>query len=124
MLEISTDHACDAVGQHTPIGLPSPQSLLLSSTIDGTGRCSHDLPAGTRHQIAIEPAAAAYSPFRDFVPCRFADAGRRWVWLRHPRHRHPQTFTEGDHAAGILPPVCGHNTMAVGVRGRRGLCYI
>jgi|RhiMethySRZTD1v2_1073278.scaffolds.fasta_scaffold1215904_1 hypothetical protein len=28
--------------------------------------------AGTRHQIAIEPAAAAYSPFRDFVHCRFA----------------------------------------------------
>jgi hypothetical protein len=31
--------------------------------------------AGTRHQIAIKPAAAAYSPFRDFVHCRFADAG-------------------------------------------------
>jgi hypothetical protein len=40
--------------------------------------------AGTRHQIAIKPAAAAYSPFRDFVHCRFADAGRRWVWLRSP----------------------------------------
>jgi hypothetical protein len=40
--------------------------------------------AGTRHQIAIEPAAAGYSPFRDFVHCRFADAGRRWVWLRSP----------------------------------------
>ena len=39
---------------------------------------------GTRHQIAIEPAAAGYSPFRDFVHCRFADAGRRWVWLRSP----------------------------------------
>ena len=39
---------------------------------------------GTRHQIAIEPAAAGYAPFRDFVHCRFADAGRRWVWLRFP----------------------------------------
>jgi hypothetical protein len=40
MLEISTDHACDAVSQHTPVGLRSPQSLLLSSTIGATGRCS------------------------------------------------------------------------------------
>src|SRR5262249_17916486 len=38
----------------------------------------------SQHQIAIEPAAAGYSPFRDFVHCRFADAGRRWVWLRSP----------------------------------------
>src|SRR5262245_35924460 len=30
----------------------------------------------SQHQIAIEPAAAGYSPFRDFVHCRFADAGR------------------------------------------------
>jgi hypothetical protein len=50
MLEIGTDHACDAVGQHTPVGLPSPQSLLLSSTIDATGRCSQDLPG--RHQAS------------------------------------------------------------------------
>jgi hypothetical protein len=50
MLEISTDHACDAVGQHTPVGLRSPQSLLLSSTIDATGRCSQDLPG--RHQAS------------------------------------------------------------------------
>jgi hypothetical protein len=38
----------------------------------------------SRHQIAIEPAAAGCSAFRDFVHCRFADAGRRWVWLRSP----------------------------------------
>ena len=50
MLEISTDHACDAVGQHTPVGLRSPQSLLLSSTIDATGRCSQDLQG--RHQAS------------------------------------------------------------------------
>jgi hypothetical protein len=25
------------------------------------------------------------TPIRDFVHCRFADAGRRWVWLRSPR---------------------------------------
>jgi hypothetical protein len=36
------------------------------------------------HQIAIEPAAAACSAFGDFVYCRFADAGRRRVWLRSP----------------------------------------
>jgi hypothetical protein len=36
------------------------------------------------HQIAIEPAAAGCSAFRDFVHCRFADAGRRRVWLRSP----------------------------------------
>jgi hypothetical protein len=56
--------------------------------------------AGTRHQIAIEPAAAAYSPFRDFVHCRFADAGRRWVWLRSPtagirKPSQQQTFRSG-----------------------------
>jgi hypothetical protein len=27
---------------------------------------------------------ATSPPFRDFVHCRFADAGRRWVWLRYP----------------------------------------
>jgi len=42
-------------------------------------------PAVSTHQIAIEPAAAGYSPFRDFVHCRFADAGRRCVWMRSPR---------------------------------------
>jgi hypothetical protein len=36
------------------------------------------------HQIPIEPAAAGCSAFRDFVHCRFADAGRRRVWLRSP----------------------------------------
>jgi hypothetical protein len=41
--------------------------------------------AVNRHQIPIEPAAAACSPIRDFVHCRFADAGRRWVWSRFPR---------------------------------------
>jgi hypothetical protein len=40
--------------------------------------------AVNRHQIPIEPAAAGCSPIRDFVHCRFADAGRRWVWLRFP----------------------------------------
>src|SRR5215831_8287704 len=38
----------------------------------------------SRLQIAIEPAAAGCSASRDFVHCRFADAGRRWVWLRSP----------------------------------------
>jgi hypothetical protein len=38
----------------------------------------------SRPQIPIEPAAAGCSAFRDFVHCRFADAGRRWVWLRFP----------------------------------------
>src|SRR5215468_12079609 len=45
MREISTDLACDSGGQHTPVGLRPPQSLLLSSTIDATRRCSQDLPA-------------------------------------------------------------------------------
>jgi hypothetical protein len=40
--------------------------------------------AVNRHQISIEPAAAGCSPIRDFVHCRFADAGRRLVWLRFP----------------------------------------
>jgi len=59
--------------------------------------------AGTRHQIAIEPAAAGYSPFRDFVHCRFADAGRRWVWLRSP-------------TAGIRKPSQFHHYRSVGFR--------
>jgi hypothetical protein len=41
-------------------------------------------PAVNRGQIAIEPAAAGCSAFRDFVHCRFADAGRRRVWLWFP----------------------------------------
>jgi hypothetical protein len=52
-------------------------------------------PAVNRGQIAIEPAAAGCSAFRDFVHCRFADAGRRRVWLwsptagiRKPSHEH------------------------------------
>ena len=40
--------------------------------------------AVNRHQISIEPAVAGCSPIRDFVHRRFADAGRRWVWLRFP----------------------------------------
>src|SRR5262249_9970749 len=72
----------------------------------------------SRHQIAIEPAAAGYSPFRDFVHCRFADAGRRWVWLRS-HGRHPQTFTTTDvsrcsklriHRLGLLDHLVGAGT--------------
>jgi hypothetical protein len=69
---------------------------------------------GTRHQIAIEPAAAGYSPFRDFVHCSFADAGRRWVWLRSPtagirKPSHNRPFGVSDEAdetiAGTVGPV-------------------
>jgi hypothetical protein len=35
-----------------------------------------------RGQIAIEPAAPSVPIFRDFVHCRFADAGRWCAWLR------------------------------------------
>jgi hypothetical protein len=35
-----------------------------------------------RGQIAIEPAAPSVPFFRDFVHCRFADAGRWCAWLR------------------------------------------
>ena len=85
MLEISTDHSCDAVGQHTPIGLPSSNRFCCHRPSMVLAAARTICRAGTRHQIAIEPAVAAYSPFRDFVHRRFADAGRRWVWLRHPR---------------------------------------
>ena len=80
---------------------------------------------GTRHQIAIEPAAAGYSPFRDFVHCSFADAGRRWVWLRSPtagirkpwtRYTsgplYPQKQAKSTGLLNCLPHCCGDWAMS------------
>src|SRR6516225_11848926 len=78
ILEIRTDHTCDSGAQPSPVDPRSPQSLMLPSTINANTRRSHTLSPA----IAIEPAAAGYSSFRDFVHCRFTDAGRRCVWLR------------------------------------------
>src|SRR5262249_24780442 len=96
ILKISTDYACDSVGQHTPVDLRSPQSLLLSSTIDGTGPCSQDLPA---HQ----PASNRHRARRSRVLClprlRALQVCRRRPTLRVaavPHGRHPQTFTTAD----------------------------
>jgi hypothetical protein len=77
---------------------------------------------GTRHQIAIEPAAAGYSPFRDFVHCRFADAGRRWVWLRSPtagiRKPSQQEPSRSPRRHGRITSHTGRNRCgAEGVRG-------
>jgi hypothetical protein len=96
MLEISTDHACDAVGQHTPVGLPSPQSLLLSSTIDATGRCSQDLPG--RHQASNRHRARC-GRVLSLPRLRALQVCRRRPTLGVapiPHGRHPQTFTKAD----------------------------
>jgi hypothetical protein len=96
MLEISTDHACDAVGQHTPVGLPSPQSLLLSSTIDAAGRCSQDLPG--RHQASNRHRARC-GRVLSLPRLRALQVCRRRPTLGVapiPHGRHPQTFTVGD----------------------------
>jgi hypothetical protein len=39
--------------------------------------------AKARSGVSAIPSAG-YSPFRDFVRCRFADAGRRWMWIPVP----------------------------------------
>jgi hypothetical protein len=49
--------------------------------------------AVNRHQIPIEPAVAGCSPIRDFVHCRFADAGQRWV--RFPTAGIRKLYTNG-----------------------------
>jgi hypothetical protein len=54
MLEISTHHACET-GEQTTLADPrSPQSIILSSILDGTGRRSHDhsghQPLSNRHR--------------------------------------------------------------------------
>jgi hypothetical protein len=43
------------------------------------------------HQILIEPAPAGCSALRDFVHCRFADAGRRSCGPRRPASATLQT---------------------------------
>jgi hypothetical protein len=84
MLEISTHHACET-GEQTPLADPrSPQSIILSQSSMALATARTITPAVNRGQIAIEPAAAGCSAFRDFVHRRFADAGRRRVWLRSP----------------------------------------
>ena len=96
MLEIGTDHACDAVGQHTPVGLPAPQSLLLSSTIDATGRCSQDLPG--RHQASNRHRARC-GRVLSLPRLRALQVCRRRPTLgvaAVPHGRHPQTFTEAE----------------------------
>lgn len=101
MLQISTDHACDAVGQHTPVGLPSPQSLLLSSTIDATGRCSQDLPG--RHQASNRHRARC-GRVLSLPRLRALQVCRRRPTLGVapiPHGRHPQTFTESELAPRI-----------------------
>jgi hypothetical protein len=90
----ATDHACDAVGQHTPVGLPSPQSLLLSSTIDATGRCSQDLPG--RHQASNRHKARC-GRLLSLPRLRALQVCRRRPTLgvaAVPHGRHPQTFTK------------------------------
>jgi hypothetical protein len=51
-------------------------------SMDGTGCAAHDrlhgLPASNRHRARC---TARSSASRDFVHCRFADAGRCCVWL-------------------------------------------
>jgi hypothetical protein len=107
MLEISTDHACDAVGQHTPVGLPSPQSLLLSSTIDATGRCSQDLPG--RHQASNRHRARC-GRVLSLPRLRALQVCRRRPTLGVapiPHGRHPQTFTPTAVAEGREGPLHG-----------------
>ena len=104
MLEIGTDHACDAVGQHTPVGLPSPQSLLLSSTIDATGRCSQDLPG--RHQASNRHSARC-GRVLSLPRLRALQLCRRRPTLgvvAVPHGRHPQTFTGPDSRPTPAPP--------------------
>ena len=100
MLEIGTDHACDAVGQHTPVGLRSPQSLLLSSTIDATGRCSQNLPG--RHQASNRHRARC-ARVLSLPRLRALQVCRRRPTLgvaAVPHGRHPQTFTKADVGEG------------------------
>src|SRR5262245_66192156 len=93
MLEISTDHACNAVGKHTPIGLRSPQRFRCHRASMLLAAARTISRAGTRHQIAIEAAAAGYSPFRDFVHLQ-ACRRRPTMGVACRIHgRHPQTFT-------------------------------
>jgi hypothetical protein len=105
MLEIATDHACDAVGQHTPVGLPSPQSLLLSSTIDAIGRCSQDLPG--RHQASNRHRARC-GRVLSLPRLRALQVCRRRPTLgvvAVPHGRHPQTFTTSDENCALACPL-------------------
>jgi len=67
---------------HTIIAYNSCRNRQSSMAIAATGTTSRTV---YWHQIAIEPAAPAGAAFRDFVHCRFADAGRCCVWLRPRR---------------------------------------
>jgi hypothetical protein len=96
MLQYRADHPCEIGEQDALAGLQSPQTLVLSFMIDGTGPYSRNYTR--QHQaskIAIKLTAPGSSHCCDFVHCGFADAGRWWVCLR-PHRRHPQIFSRTD----------------------------
>jgi hypothetical protein len=73
--------------------------------------------AVNRHQIPIEPAVAGCSPIRDFVHCRFADAGQRWVrfptaGIRKPLHKRINAAQSGAVNFGISLSCAGDRTSA------------
>jgi hypothetical protein len=93
MLEISTHHACET-GEQTALADPrSPQSIILSSILDGTGRRSHDhsghQPLSNRHRARCS-WVLCLPRLRALQVCRRRPTpGVAAV----PHGRHPQTFT-------------------------------
>jgi hypothetical protein len=83
MAQIGADHAAETRERTALVDPRAPQSLVSSSISDAVRRHwrgqRHFLPASNPHRARC---TAGRSAFRDFVHCRFADAGRCCVWLR------------------------------------------
>ena len=123
VLEISIDHAARLSSEHTSRGPASPSIARL--VIDYRwhwsllARSPGPSPASNRHRARCTGG----SPFRDFVHCRFADAGRRngvaaasnTAGVRKPS----QTHRSGDGARTADDP-----PIAAGLvqRRERGMC--
>jgi hypothetical protein len=102
MLENSTHHACET-GEQTALADPrSPQSIILSSIIDGTGRRSHDhsgrQPGANRHKARCSWMLS----LPRLRALQVADAGRRRVWLWSPT----AGIRKPSHERGVLHTSC------------------